>query len=56
MVTYLVFLQHHEVKVADTFFCILPHSLDEGGVADYVADILVYEGISAPMSAKISLL
>lgn len=45
MKSYLVFLKHHEVEVTDALFCVLPHSFEEGWLADDVANILVDECI-----------
>ncbi len=43
---HLVLLQHHEVEMPDTFFCVVAHAFLEGDRVDDVTDVLVDEGVS----------
>lgn len=44
--TCLLFLQHHEIEVSNTLLCVFAHSLCERRLADYITNILIYEGVS----------
>ena len=43
---HLVLLQHHEVEMPDTLFCVVAHALLEGDRVDDVTNVLVDEGVS----------
>ena len=51
--SHLVFLQHHEVEMLNSFFCIFTHASLERTRVNNVPDILIYEAISA-ISDKVS--
>ena len=51
LMTHLILLQHHEIKMLDPLGCVVPHALLERRIANDITDVLVDESIPEALLA-----